>query len=132
MDICLMTSQGDTKVDAALHFVEISKGVNIFIFTPSASTYTTISLTEIKKVMDINGAGDVFNLMNTRMTVGQMSMNDFSYLDRPSGRLHISVLRKLSEAFYAGLPEWNLLSSNARVSQKRKEQFAQRGGEPRE
>lgn len=61
-----------------------------------------ISLIAIKKVMGVTGAGEIVKVMNTRITGGETSIYVINYLERANCLLHDSVLKKLSNAFFAG------------------------------
>lgn len=112
-----MLSHDYIKSEVTLHLVDVSKGIYIFPCTPTISAYNTLLLHALEKVMGINSLDEVNKLLNKRVKLGQSTLYVVSYLERASNRLDETVLTMLCNAFLAGLPEENLLSPNALVSQ---------------
>lgn len=93
------------KAEVALHMVDVSKGSNMFPYTPNGSNHSTRITTALEKVMNVTSVAEIVALLNKRVRLGQYTLYVITYLDRESGRLHDSVLAKFCNAFFSGLPE---------------------------
>lgn len=82
--------------------------------------------------MYLRSEEDISAVISHRMLLGKSSLYAITYLDGACGRLHDSILGTLSNAFFAGLPERNHLSSKYRVSSSDKADFARRLGKDKE
>lgn len=76
--------------------------------------------------MDIARTADAVMLLPKRVKLGKSTLCIVTYLYHGSDRWHDSVLTKFCNAFFATLPENNLLSRNAPLSQTLREEFARR------
>lgn len=114
------------KSEVALHMVDFWKGPNNFPHTPSGSLYSSVITMAVEKFMGITSVPDVIKRFNNRVQLGQSTVYVITYLESPSSRFHDSVLTKFCNAFFAGMPDDNRLSSNARMSQRTEEDFTRR------
>lgn len=77
-------------------------------------------------IIGVSTTEELAALMNRKVQVGQNTSFVVSYLDRASCNLYETVPNKFSNDFFAGLPDSNLLSSNARNLQSKIAEFARR------
>lgn len=123
-DVALVATHDYVKLFVVTHFVDADLGEPIFPHQSAGSAATTPVLIALEKVMDVTAVFDISWLLNRRITVGSNSVSVHTYMDKASCLLHDSLLSKISNAFFCGLPSDSPLSNNSRAAPSRRQDFA--------
>lgn len=132
LDAALVSIHDFMKMRVALHMVDLCYGCDIFPHTPQGQNYTAVIAHALDAFLNMNSEEESSTLLNRRVRIGQSTFYVSAYLDTASGRLHDAILNKFCDAFFAGLPEENLLSATALISQTRRTNLARRVDEVKE
>lgn len=82
--------------------------------------------------MCITTSVDTSLVLNKRSTLRYSSVFFHTFMYMANGRLHDSLLKKISTTFFGGLPAKDLQSTNARVTLSRRQDFAHEVDERRD
>lgn len=74
--------------------------------------------------MDIRAENDIKPVLTQHLQLGKSSYYSIRYLERASVRLYDSILNKMLNAFFAGMPEYNTISSISHYSFSKSTAFA--------
>lgn len=132
LDNILVTVHDYIKAEVAMHLVDPTKGFQIFLHPPIGCTSSAVIKPTLEKVLGVTVPQQITKIMNRRVHLGQTTLFTHTYVDRGSGHLHDCILTKIANAFFARLPGDNHLSSNACVSDARKQEYARTVDESRE
>lgn len=99
-------------------------GSQIFPRTIAGHEYNALIQDGVQMAVEVPSVDEQVTFLNRRVQVVKSEHIVASFLERASGRLHISILRKLLGAFYAALPSINLRSSTSHCSEAAKRDFA--------
>lgn len=114
------------KVHVAVDMLNKKYGCHNFPRTPLGNQNSTLMLQELEIVMEIKTTDEKNKLLLEILLIGRSEQYIATYLDRESGRLHDSIISKLTNYFFATLPPHNLLSSRATCTNGQKKAGAKR------
>lgn len=107
-------------------------GTQIFPQSIAGALISDPVQTALEKVVGLTGAQDVSNMHNKRVNNGNYSQFLHRYMDRASGCLQNNIICKFYNAFFAGIPFENPLSSNSRTTWASRRDFERELDEKRD